>query len=244
MLQRLSEQIQACHKSAAEARLRADAAADPVLRTTFLDMEKRWLTLAKSYAFTESLGHFTAVLSDRRRNHAANERLPLTDRLFWRWKQAPRERLLTDPLFDLLPVAINVCDPDGLILFYNRRAAKLWGRSPKLGDPADRFCGSYRMSSLEGGPIAHAACSMAEALRTGVSVSDQEIMIERPDGSRGIALVNIGVLKDHTGNLLGAVNCFQDITERRHNEEMVQRLASVVDTSNDAILTKSLEGII
>ena len=244
MLQRLSEQIQACHKSAAEARLRADAAADPVLRTTFLDMEKRWLTLAKSYAFTESLGHFTAVLSDRRRNQAPNERLPLTDRLFWRWKQAPRERLLTDPLFDLLPVAINVCDPDGLILFYNRRAAELWGRSPKLGDPADRFCGSYRMYSLEGGPIAHAACSMAEALRTGVSVSDQEIMIERPDGSRGIALVNIGVLKDHTGNLTGAVDCFQDITERRHNEEMVQRLASVVDTSNDAILTKSLEGII
>ena len=244
MLQRLSEQIQACHESAAEARLRADAAADPVLKTAFLDMEKRWLTLARSYAFTESLGHFTAALSDRRQKHAPSEHLPLIDRLFWRWKHASRERPVTDPLFDLLPVAIYVCDPDGLILFYNRRAAELWGRSPKLGDPSDRFCGSYRMFSLEGGPIAHAECPMAEVLRTGVSVNDQEIMIERPDGSRGIALANIGVLKDHTGNLTGAVDCFQDITERRHNEEMVQRLASVVDTSNDAILTKSLDNII
>src|SRR5262249_2435146 len=87
-------------------------------------------------------------------------------------------------------------------------------------------------------------CTMAEVLRTGVSVNDQEIMIERPDGSRGIALVNIGVLKDHTGNLLGAVNCFQDITERRRNEETVQWLASIVETSDDAILTKSLDGII
>src|SRR5262245_25100878 len=177
MLQRLSEQIQACRESAADARLRADAAADPVLKTAFLDMEKGLLTLASSYAFTESLGHFTAALSDGRRKQAHNERLSLTDWLFWRWKQAPRERLLTDPLFDLLPVAIYVCDPDGLILFYNRRAAELWGRSPKLGDPSDRFCGSYRMYSLEGGPVAHAECPMAQVLRTGVSVNDQEIMI-------------------------------------------------------------------
>jgi len=117
MLQRLREQIQACHESAAAAKLRADAAADPDLRAAFLDMEKRWLTLARSYAFTESLGQFTAAMSDWRRKQAPSEPLPLTDRLFWRWKQAPRERLLTDPLFDLLPVAINVCDPDGLILF-------------------------------------------------------------------------------------------------------------------------------
>jgi len=244
MLQRLSEQIQACHESAAEARLKADAAADPVLKIAFLDMEKRWLTLASSYAFTESLGHFTAALSDGRRKQAHSERLPLTDWLFWRWKQAPRERLLTDPLFDLLPVAIYVCDPDGLILFYNRRAVELWGRSPKLGDPSDRFCGSYRLYSLEGGPIAHAECPMAQVLRSGVSVNDQEIMIERPDGSRGIVLVNIGVLKDRTGNLIGAVNCFQDITERRRNEETVQWPASIVETSDDAILTKSLDGII
>src|SRR5262245_51854989 len=106
MLQRSSEQIQACHESAAEARLKADAAADADLKAAFLEMEKRWLTLASSYAFTESLGHFTAALSDWRRKQAHGERLPLTDWLFWRWKQASRERLLTDPLFDLLPVAI------------------------------------------------------------------------------------------------------------------------------------------
>ena len=38
-------------------------------------------------------------------------------------------------LFEQLPFAIYVCDRDGLVLRYNRRAAELWGRSPKNGHP-------------------------------------------------------------------------------------------------------------
>src|ERR1700751_2698892 len=48
-------------------------------------------------------------------------------------------------VFEQLPFAIYICDRDGLVLRYNGRAAELWGRSPKLGDPNERFCGSYRM---------------------------------------------------------------------------------------------------
>lgn len=40
-----------------------------------------------------------------------------------------------------LPFAIYLCDRDGLVIRYNRRAAELWGRSPKLSDPNERFCG-------------------------------------------------------------------------------------------------------
>ncbi|HEY1745630.1 MAG TPA: PAS domain-containing protein, partial [Xanthobacteraceae bacterium] len=38
-------------------------------------------------------------------------------------------------LFEQLPFAVYVCDRDGLVLRYNRRAAELWGRSPTPGDP-------------------------------------------------------------------------------------------------------------
>jgi PAS domain-containing protein len=38
-------------------------------------------------------------------------------------------------LFEQLPFAVYVCDRDGLVIRYNRRATELWGRSPKLGDP-------------------------------------------------------------------------------------------------------------
>jgi PAS domain S-box-containing protein len=44
--------------------------------------------------------------------------------------------------------------------------------------------------------------------------------------------------------LVGAVNMLVDITERKRAEEAAQRLASIVDTSDDAIISKDLDGII
>src|ERR1700704_6440571 len=103
---------------------------------------------------------------------------------------------LPGPLFDVLPTAIYVCDQDGLVLRYNRRAAECWGRAPKLADPEERFCGSFRMYRADGRLLPHQECPMAEVVRTGISVRDQEVTIERPDGSRGTALVNIEALRN------------------------------------------------
>src|ERR1700720_2185464 len=123
-------------------------------------------------------------------------------------------------LFEQVPFAIYVCDRDGLVVRYNFRAAELWGRVPKLGDPNERFCGSYRMYRPDGSLLPHHECPMADVLRTGVSVRQHEVHIERPDGSRGIALVDIEAIKDSDGNIVGAVNCFQDITERKQSEAL------------------------
>jgi two-component sensor histidine kinase len=132
-------------------------------------------------------------------------------------------------LFEQVPFAIYICDRDGLVLRFNRRAAELWGRSPKLGDPNERFCGSYGMYRPDGSPLPHHECPMADVLRTGISVCQQEVHIERPDGSRGIALVDIEAVKDSDGNIVGAVNCFQDVTERKQAEERERMLAGEMD---------------
>jgi two-component sensor histidine kinase len=63
----------------------------------------------------------------------------------------------------------------------------------------------------------------------GIAVRQQEVHIERPDGSRGIALVDIEAVKDSDGNIIGAVNCFQDVTERKWAEEREQILAREMD---------------
>jgi PAS domain S-box-containing protein len=126
---------------------------------------------------------------------------------------------LTDQLLDLLPAAVYVCAPDGTILRFNRRAAELWGRAPLLSDPRDRFCGAYRLYRPDGDLLPHDECPMAGILRDGIPVIDQEVVIERPDGSRGVAMVNIRPLKDAAGNITGAVNCFYDITERKHIDQ-------------------------
>ncbi|HWF48045.1 MAG TPA: HWE histidine kinase domain-containing protein [Bryobacteraceae bacterium] len=143
-------------------------------------------------------------------------------------------------LFEQLPFAIYVCDREGLVLRFNRRAAELWGRSPKLRDPDERFCGSYRMFRPDGSLLPHDQCPMADVLRTGVSVRAQEVHIERPDGSRGIALVDIEAVEDNEGNIVGAVNCFQDITERKRSEAQIIELAREAEHRTKNILATVL----
>ena len=208
MLQQLSEQVRECHRRAADAKAQADASTDPALKRSYSDLEDRWLFLARSYIFTESLQDFIDETTQRKERAPIDPKLPLVGQLF-----------------DLLPVAIYVCDSHGLIIYYNGHAAELWARSPSLNDPTDRFCGSYRMYHLDGGPIAHPDCPMAEVLRSGDSVQNREIVVERANGSRGVVLVNIAPLKDRGGNILGAINCFQDVTERKRSERQIATLA-------------------
>jgi PAS domain S-box-containing protein len=140
-------------------------------------------------------------------------------------------------LFEQLPFAIYICDRNGVLLRYNRRAAELWGRSPKLGDPDELFCGSYRMFRPDGSPLPHHECPMADVLRTGISVRQQEVHIERPDGLRSVALVDIEAVRDSDGNIIGAINCFQDITERKAAEVRERILARELDHRAKNLLT-------
>jgi two-component sensor histidine kinase len=140
-------------------------------------------------------------------------------------------------LFEQLPFAVYVCDRNGLVLRYNRRAAELWGRAPRPGAPNERFCGSYKMFRPNGSLLPHHECPMAGVLRTGISEREQEVHIERPDGLRGIALVDIEAIKDIDGDIVGAVNCFQDITERKRSEAQVIHLAHEAEHRTKNILS-------
>ncbi|WP_425450102.1 PAS domain S-box protein [Virgifigura deserti] len=126
-------------------------------------------------------------------------------------------------LLKVLPAAVYVCDAEGFIVGYNDRAAELWGRRPKLGDPALRFCGSHRLYWPDGRPLPHDQTPMRDALVSGTVTKDGEVVFERPDGSRFLALVNITPLRDAQGDIVGAVNCFQDITERKRTEDDLRR---------------------
>ena len=148
-------------------------------------------------------------------------------------------------LFNLGPVAIYSIDTSGVIQEFNRRAAELWGREPALGDTDQRFCGSFKMFRPDGSFMPHAQCPMAEVVSGKITAAhDAEVLIERPDGSRVTVLVNIRPLKNDRGEVIGAINCFYDITERKRAETAASRLAAVVQSSHDAIVAKDLNGII
>jgi len=125
-------------------------------------------------------------------------------------------------VLDTIPGAVYICDQDGWLVRYNSEAEMLWGRTPSLCEPRDRFCGSYRLFLPDGTPISHAECPMAKAVQDGTTTRNAEVMIERPDGSRITVLVNIRPLKDRRGRIRGAINCFQDISEHKKMEEEIR----------------------
>jgi PAS domain S-box-containing protein len=128
-------------------------------------------------------------------------------------------------LFELGPVAIYSCDATGLIREFNQRAVELWMVRPSEINGNDRFCGSYKLHRPDGTVMAHDKCPMADVIAGRIpGAKDLEIIIERPDGSRINAIVNIVPLKDERGQITGAINCFHDITESKQAQEQILRV--------------------
>ena len=146
-------------------------------------------------------------------------------------------------LLEALPVGAYACDLEGLITCYNAPAVKLWGRAPRLYDPADRWCGSFKLfRASDGAPMTHEDCWMAIAIRTGTAQNGEEIIIERPDGCRVTVLAHANPIRDAAGRLLGAVNVLVDISDRKREEATQSKLGAIVESSDDAIIGKTVEG--
>ena len=67
MLQKLADHIKACFDRAAEAEELAAKTAKPTLKAEHLEMAKRWMHLARSYEFVESLERFLLDSQKERR---------------------------------------------------------------------------------------------------------------------------------------------------------------------------------
>jgi PAS domain S-box-containing protein len=142
-------------------------------------------------------------------------------------------------LLEALPVAVYTTDAEGRITFYNRAAAELWGHHPEIGT---KWCGSWRLYWPDGRPLPHGECPMAIALKEGREVRGVEAIAERPDGTRVRFQPYPTPLRDASGRLVGAINLLMDVTERHDAELLSARLAAIVVSSDDAIISKTIEG--
>jgi PAS domain S-box-containing protein len=153
-----------------------------------------------------------------------------------------QKRQDADELLRALPVAVYTTDAAGRITFYNEAAAQLWGVRPEIGK--SEFCGSWKLFSPDGSPLPHDRCPMALALEEQRSIRGMEVIAERPDGTRVPLVPYPTPIFDGAGELTGAVNMLVDISERKGAEQAAQLLAAIVESSEDAIVSKNLDGII
>jgi len=118
-------------------------------------------------------------------------------------------------VFNLLPYAIYVCNADGTIVNYNRKATELWGRTPTKNTAEEVFSGAFKIYNTNNKYIPHEKTAIASCLKDGLPRPDVEVIIEKPDFSRIVVQMNIVAIKDVQGKILGAINVFHDVTKQK-----------------------------
>ena len=149
---------------------------------------------------------------------------------------------LTDsPFFSESPVAIYTCNQAGLITAYNRAATELWGREPVIG--IDAWCGAWRAYHLDGKVLGKDQHPLFIAMTRKHAPHQSELVVERPDGSRKRVLV-YPMRIDHGDGIAGGAAYLVDVTYQDEQDGRQAFLSSIVESSDDAIISKDLNGII
>ncbi|MFI5452950.1 PAS domain S-box protein [Pedobacter sp. UC225_61] len=140
------------------------------------------------------------------------------------------------------PLAMYTCDASGRVTFFNKAAAILWGREPEL--LKEYWCGSWKIYYPDGRPMDLDSCPMALTLKQGKPHAGEEIVIQQSDGAFRSLLVYPSPVFDENNVLLGAYNTLVDITDKKSSDEKHEILSAIVESSDDAILSKGLDGVI
>ena len=139
---------------------------------------------------------------------------------------------------ELLPEAVCEIDTFGNVLLANNKASLMAGY-----DRADLEKGLNMYAMISPEDQGRAATNIQRMI-AGEALGSDEYTLVRKDSSKFPAIVHIGNIINKEGKTAGFRCVIVDITERKRAEEAQHRLAVIVESSHDAILSKTLDGII
>ena len=133
--------------------------------------------------------------------------------------------------------AIVSKDLNGFVTSWNRAAERLFGytSAEMVGQHITRIIPADRHSE---------EAYVLSRVRQGLEVDHFETVRQHKDGSLLEISLTVSPIRAEDGRIVGASKIARDISERRRMERELMRLAAIVESSDDAIVGKDLNGIV
>jgi PAS domain S-box-containing protein len=153
------------------------------------------------------------------------------------------ERGAPDPSHHLASIVDCSDDPiiskrlDGTIMSWNAAATRVFGYEPS------EIIGKSILTLIPP-ELQYEETEIIRKLRAGERIDHYETVRMRKNGERFPISVTISPIRDQAGNIVAASKIAHDISERRRADETRYRLAALVDSADDAIVSKTLNGIV
>jgi len=125
----------------------------------------------------------------------------------------------------------------GIITSWNNAAQRVFGYTADeiVGQPILRLI-PEELHSEE--------FEIIKKIRAGERIDHYETVRVRKNGEKFLISVTISPVRDNTGRVIGASKVARDVSDRKRSEDSRFHLAAIVDSADDAIISKDLNGII
>jgi PAS domain S-box-containing protein len=152
-------------------------------------------------------------------------------------KRAVETASLTAAIVEYSDDAIMGSTLGGFITSWNPAAERMYGYSAHdmIGKPDSLLTPEDRFDELD---------DVLARVREGQAVENLETARLRKDGTQFPVSITVAPIRDESGGVIGASAVHRDVTEQRRAFEATQRIATIVEDSNDAIIANTLDGII
>ena len=126
---------------------------------------------------------------------------------------------------------------EGVITSWNRGAHRIFGYTADevIGKPVTVLIPEDHLDEEPG---------ILARIRAGQRIEHYETVRRRKDGSLVDISLTVSPIRKADGTIIGASKIARDISERREAEERLRHAAAIVENSDDAIISKDLDGVI